>query len=169
MNLESEIVALLVVIVASVAAILLLAVVVLALRLRRLDRRYVKVFANGDHDVVGALVAFAIRLERAEAHGVAQDATAQRLTDTLGYTVSHASVVRYDAFSDMGGEQSFSLAILDAHGTGAVISAINGRSDTRVYAKPVRNGVSDATLSAEEQQAIAQSQERHHTARMATS
>lgn len=169
MNLEPEIVALLVVIVASFAAILALAVTVLTLRLRRLDRRYVKAFANGEHDVVGALATFASRLERAEVHAAAQDSTVHRLADTLTYAVSHAAVVRYDAFSYMGGDQSFSVAILDAHGTGAVISAINGRSDTRVYAKPVRNGSSDAALSAEEQQAIAVSQERHQTTRMATS
>lgn len=169
MNLEPEIVALLVVIVASVAVILAFFVTVLALRLRRLDRRYVKAFANGEHDVVRALAAFASRLERAEAHAAAQDGTVDRLADTLSYTVAHAAVVRYDAFSYMGGDQSFSLAILDAHGTGAVISAINGRSDTRVYAKPIRNGASDAPLSAEEQQAITESQERHHSARMATS
>jgi len=168
-NLEPEIVALLVVILTSVVAILVLLVTVLALRLRRLDRRYVKVFANGEHDVVRALAAFGSRLERAEAHAAAQDGTVHRLADTLSYAVSHAAVVRYDAFSYMGGDQSFSLAILDAHGTGAVISAINGRSDTRVYAKPVRNGVCDAALSPEEQQAITESRERHQTARMATS
>lgn len=166
MNLEPEIVALLAVIVASSVVLLALAVVGLSLRVRGLGKRYVKAFANGEHDVVTTLAAFANRLERAEAHGALQEATAHRLADTLNYAVSHAAVVRYDAFSDMGGEQSFSLAILDAHGTGVVLSAINGRSDTRVYAKPVRDGVSDATLSPEEQQVIALSQERHKMAQM---
>ncbi len=169
MNLEPELVALLAVVASSVSLLLLGIVVVQALRLRRLDRRYVKAFANGDHDVVGALAAFAARLERTESHAVVQDHTARQLADTLTHTVSHAAVVRYDAFSDMGGEQSFSLALLDANGTGVVLSAINGRSDTRVYGKPVRNGVSDATLSPEEEQAILLSRERHNTARAAAS
>jgi hypothetical protein len=64
------------------------------------------------------------------------------------------SVVRFDAFDDMGGRLSFSAAILDARGDGMVITGINGRQDTRVYSKPVRNGTSPHNLSDEEEVAI---------------
>lgn len=64
-------------------------------------------------------------------------------------------LVRYDAFEDVGGRLSFSCAMLDDAGDGVVITSINGRRDTRVYAKPVRGGASAYSLSSEEEQAIA--------------
>ena len=66
----------------------------------------------------------------------------------------HAAVVRYDAFGDMGGRLSFSAALLDDRGNGLVISSINGRSETRTYAKALVDLRSEHTLSPEEQQAI---------------
>lgn len=66
----------------------------------------------------------------------------------------HVGVVRYDAFADMGGRLSFSAAIYDDNGDGLVLSSINGRSETRTYAKPLTGLRSEHTLSPEEQQAI---------------
>jgi len=71
-------------------------------------------------------------------------------------TVSNLALVRYDAFEDVGGRLSFSCAMLDAQGTGVVLTAINGRQETRVYAKPVMGGRSSYNLSAEEEEAIRQ-------------
>ena len=51
------------------------------------------------------------------------------------------ALVRYDAFEDMGGQLSFSAAILDDHGDGLVITSINGRTETRTYAKPIKDWV----------------------------
>jgi len=70
------------------------------------------------------------------------------------HALRHVSVVRYDAFQDMGGRMSFSAALLDDAGDGIVLTAINGRSETRSYAKGVSAGTSDIALSPEEQQAI---------------
>jgi hypothetical protein len=66
----------------------------------------------------------------------------------------HIGVVRYDAFQDMGGRMSFSAALYDDNGDGIVISSINGRTETRTYAKSLIDLRSDHTLSPEEQQAI---------------
>jgi Protein of unknown function (DUF4446) len=71
----------------------------------------------------------------------------------------HVGVVRYDAFGDMGGRLSFSAAVFDAQGDGLVISSINGRSETRTYAKALTAYESDHTLSPEEQQAIRDARE----------
>ena len=73
----------------------------------------------------------------------------------LGF-VQRTGLVRYNAFDDMGGQLSFSVALLDAHGTGVVITSINGRQDTRCYAKPVSRAASQHNLTTEEQQAIHQ-------------
>ena len=75
--------------------------------------------------------------------------------NTWSQSLRHVAVVRYDAFGDVSGEQSWSLAILDDAGDGVVVTAINGREAARTYAKNVRAGESDAALSPEELEAIA--------------
>ncbi|MGA9749996.1 MAG: DUF4446 family protein [Nocardioides sp.] len=66
----------------------------------------------------------------------------------------HLSVVRYDAFGDMGGHLSWSLALLDDAGNGVVLTSIHGRSDARTYAKGVAEWSCDQQLSPEEEEAI---------------
>ena len=78
----------------------------------------------------------------------------KRLAELFQAAVQHVGVVRFDAFEDMGGRLSFSAALLDDHGDGVVITSINGRQDTRCYAKHVQNGTSIHNLSEEEEQAI---------------
>jgi hypothetical protein len=65
-------------------------------------------------------------------------------------------LVRFNPFSDMGGDQSFALSIVDSYGDGFVFSSLHGRTATRVYAKTVRRGQSSQTISNEEQAAIEQ-------------
>lgn len=71
--------------------------------------------------------------------------------------LQRVGVVRYDAFPDVGGQQSFSVALLDAEGNGLVLSSLHSRHDVRVYAKPVAAFASPITLSDEEREAISQS------------
>lgn len=66
----------------------------------------------------------------------------------------NVALVRYDAFSEMSGRMSFSLALLDEKGDGITLSAIAGSGDTRVYAKGVAAGKGEHDLSPEEQQAV---------------
>jgi hypothetical protein len=82
---------------------------------------------------------------------------ARTVTEAAGpdpRALRHVAVVRYDAFGDMGGRLSFSAALLDDQGDGLVLSSINGRSETRTYAKALVGGQSEHTLSPEEQEAI---------------
>ncbi len=67
----------------------------------------------------------------------------------------HLAVVRYDAFGDMGGHLSWSLAVVDDEGDGVVLTAIHGRSDTRTYAKNIAGWTSSTQLSPEETEAVA--------------
>jgi hypothetical protein len=64
------------------------------------------------------------------------------------------AIVRYDALREMSGQLSFSLALLNALGDGVVLSSINGRAETRTYAKPVLAGHGKLELSPEEAQAV---------------
>ena len=96
----------------------------------------------------------ALAIQRLET-AVRQLALGQKeLGDISDDAVRHVGVVRFDAFEDMGGRLSFSAALLDGRGDGVVITSINGRQETRCYAKQVRNGTSVHNLSDEEGQAI---------------
>jgi hypothetical protein len=76
------------------------------------------------------------------------------LRDAVVHSIRNVGLVRFDAFEDMGGRLSFAVALLDEEGTGVVLSSINGRNETRIYAKPVERGASHITLSDEETEAI---------------
>lgn len=72
----------------------------------------------------------------------------------LADALRHVAVVRYDAFGDMGGRLSFTVALLDDAADGVVLTSIHGRSEARTYAKGIKAGASEMSLSPEEQQAI---------------
>jgi hypothetical protein len=72
----------------------------------------------------------------------------------LGRTISRTAVVRYDAYGEMTGRQSSSMALLDDSGTGVVLSSILHREQARMYVKGVRDGQSEFDLSPEENEAI---------------
>jgi Protein of unknown function (DUF4446) len=71
-------------------------------------------------------------------------------------SIRNVALLRYDAFEDVGGRLSFSFALLDDEGTGVVLTSINGRQETRVYAKPITERRSSYNLSVEEEEAIRQ-------------
>jgi hypothetical protein len=64
------------------------------------------------------------------------------------------AIIRYDALNEMSGQLSFSLALLNTVGDGVVLSSINGRTETRTYAKPVLGGKGTQPLSPEEAQVV---------------
>ena len=68
--------------------------------------------------------------------------------------VTNTAVVRYDAYEGTGGQQSASVALLDATRTGAVVTAIQGRDYARIYVKDLDRGRSSVALSPEEQEAV---------------
>jgi hypothetical protein len=71
-----------------------------------------------------------------------------------GDALRHLAVVRYDAFGDMGGHLSWSLALLDDSGNGVVLTSIHGRSDARTYAKSIASWTCEQQLSPEEEDAL---------------
>jgi hypothetical protein len=91
--------------------------------------------------------------ELARARQDAMTALAERVEAESG-ALRHVALVRYDAFTEMSGRMSFSLALLDDRGDGVTISAMTGRTDTRVYAKAISGGEGEHGLSPEERQAV---------------
>jgi hypothetical protein len=143
---------------AGVGAVALLWVVVLAVKLRRLRAAQKTVMGEGQAD----LVAHAAQIQ--EAFVQLRDwveETATRLEERMGTAeqridgcVAYTSLVRYDAMGELSGQQSSTMALLDSHRTGVVVSSILHRDQARVYVKQVRDGESELELSPEELQAI---------------
>lgn len=143
---------------AAVAVLALLVCLFMAVRLRRVRRDQLVVLGERRED----LVAHAAGLQRqfqalseyvqdaAERLGSRMSAAEERLDGAIAY---HA-VVRYDAYGEMSGLQSTSIALLDADRSGVVLSSIHHRDQARVYAKQVHQGHSELELSPEEAEAV---------------
>ena len=90
------------------------------------------------------------------------EALESRMSDSeerLRHSKRYLGLVRYDAFPDVAGSQSFALATYDEQGDGAIISSIVGRNSCRVFCKPLVSGRSERDLSQEEQRAIKEARE----------
>lgn len=144
---------------AAVAAVALVLAVALAFKLRRLRADQRRVLGDaGERD----LVAHAARLERGfvelrdwveeTAAGIERRMSAAE--ERIDGCVSHRALVRYDAYGEMSGRQSSTVALLDARRSGVVVSSILHRDSARVYVKQLVEGESELELSPEEQQAV---------------
>ena len=142
---------------AAGAALLCLVLAVLALGRAARLKRLLTVVRNEDGEHVHVLAAIQAQEERLRSVSGRVGTLETTLTNVradLGDAIRHVAVMRYDAFPDMGGRLSYSVALLDDAGDGVVVTAIHGRSDTRSYAKGVKAGASDHEMSPEEKQAV---------------
>jgi hypothetical protein len=101
----------------------------------------------------------------ADASGLPEDPRALRqevaaLKAENAQALRHVAVIRYDAFTDTGGQLSWSMALLDDSGSGVVLTSIQGRNDSRSYAKNVADWSSETQLSPEEVDAISHARPR---------
>lgn len=125
--------------------------------IRKIKRREKALREAGDNgDFVGAVQASLgeLGLMRAAVDDIkAENAV---LKTNCNSAVQRVGLVRFDAFEDTGGKLSFAAALLNNHGDGVIISAINGRQESRSYAKLIKGGESEHNLSNEERQAISE-------------
>jgi len=70
------------------------------------------------------------------------------------FSVQKVGIVRFNPFSEVGSDQSFSIALLDGNDNGEVITSLSPREGNRVYGKPIKGGTSEYSLSEEEKKAI---------------
>ena len=141
-------------------------VTVLALRLRRLAADQRRAFEGVEVDVIANLARHRRRLE--ELGEAVEDVRAYTRTveAKAEHGLSRVSVVRYDAFDDIGGELSFSAAMLDEHSDGFVLTSITGRNGGRTYLKSVTAGEGASLLSEEESVAVASAREQQRGERV---
>lgn len=141
----------------TAVVVLLIAVAALARRTRDIDARLRGLTRGEGGASLEAVLDSHLDKVDAVARGL-QDlgARTELLEAAQRRSFQRVGLVRYNPFEETGGNQSFALALLDAGGDGWVLSSLHARSGTRVYAKAISAGRSDAALSDEETAALRQ-------------
>ncbi len=143
---------------AAVAAVALVTSIVLAFRLRRVRADQRAVLGERREDLVehaASLKAqFTALSDYVQDAADRLDARMQTAESRLDHVVTYRALVRYDAYGEMSGRQSTSIALLDATRSGIVLSSIHHRDQARLYAKQVHEGRGELELSPEETEAI---------------
>lgn len=136
------------------------AVAGLWLKLRRLDRRWRSLLEDASGANLERLLEHhLVEKVRLDERVHALEDLGGRLEATLRRSNRRAALVRFDAFEDVGGQQSFALAMLDDLGNGVVLTSLIGRSDCRVYCKPIEDWKSSKNLTPEEREALRRARE----------
>ena len=138
-------------------AVLFVWVALLNSRLAR-QTKMVRQFFQGPQgeDLEGLLNRSVEVAQTSEGRCEAVETEISQLGERMKSSVQHFALVRYDAFADVTGQQSFSLVFLDGNDNGAVISSIFGRSTSRTFGKMIVGGQPEQNLSDEEQEALLQ-------------
>ncbi len=139
----------------SLWAIVAAGVVLVAMRQRRAEAKWRVLLSDTRGESLERLLYDHLRERiRMDEHIAQVDARLDSLEESIRGAIRNVGLVRYDAFPDVAGSQSFSLAVYDENGDGAILSSIVGRNSCRVYCKPLLSGRSERDLSQEEQRAI---------------
>lgn len=128
---------------------------VLLVKVNRLSRRLTSLTRNSNGDNLELSIAAQVRaVDDAIARADALEHAVGILQAKIPTCLQRVKLVRYDAFDDVGGEQSFAVALLDGKGDGVLLSSIYTRQDVRIYAKSISEGVASHSLSDEEIRAL---------------
>ena len=138
----------------AVAALAFVAMLLLWRRVARLRRAQSVILGSGSGDLLEFAVALQARID--DLHRAVDEVASglSRVDRRVDGSVTNTAVVRYDAYEGTGGQQSASVALLDATRTGVVLTAIQGRDYARIYVKDLDRGRSSVALSPEEQEAV---------------
>ena len=139
---------------AVVAALTLLLAIWLFVRLRALRRGQTVLMGGDQTDLMSYALSLLARVESVEARATEVESIVDSLGRRLASGLQQRSLIRYDALDGSGGRQSVSMALLDASGSGFVLTAIQDREYARIYVKELREGEADLELSPEERKAV---------------
>jgi hypothetical protein len=144
---------------AAIAVLTLIACGALALSLRRMKRSQRLILGDGDErDVIAHAAdlqnAFEALRDYVEGVAVRLDGRLQGAETALRGALAQRALVRYDAYNELSGQQSVSIALLDDERSGIVLSCIHHRDQARVYAKQIHGGRGELELSPEEAEAV---------------
>ena len=139
-----------------VTILLVIGFLVMISKLSSLNKKYKKFLeklGNGK-DIEEDLETYMYRVEKVEKQNNEIANFVKTLDEDLTRCIQKVGMVRYNAFKDTGSDLSFTLALLDEHNNGVVLNGIYSREMSNIYAKPVKNGTSTYTMSAEEKEAV---------------
>jgi uncharacterized protein DUF4446 len=144
---------------AALAVLALIAYGTLLVKMRRLaHRQRVVLGEHGERDIVNHAAEMHAAFEALRAYvdelAIGLDARLGGTEAALRTTFAHRALVRYDAYNELSGKQSVSIALLDDERSGLVLSCIHHRDQARVYAKAVHDGHGELELSPEEAEAV---------------
>jgi hypothetical protein len=144
---------------AALAFVALVIAVALLVQVRRLRAAQRIVLGSGSaRDLVGHAAdlgqAFEALRSYVEESGLRLDGRLGTAEERLDRTIAYRGVLRYDAYNELSGRQSASIALLDATRSGVVLSSIHHRDTARLYVKQVRDGAAEIALSPEEEEAV---------------
>lgn len=124
-------------------------------RLNRMSRHYRQLATGVEGQPLDALLQKILDHGELEVRTMADlDRRVEAITAEMQGHLQHVGMVRYNAFNDTGGDQSFALALLDARGNGAIFNGLFHRNECRVFAKPLKDWASTYSMSDEEVEAI---------------
>jgi hypothetical protein len=136
---------------AGTVLLLMVLLAVLAVNLKKRHGKWAELLQGTRGESLETLLYDHLRSKmRLEAELVNLTSRIQTLESELKRSKRHLGLVRYDAFTDVGGQQSFALALCDDEGDGTLVTSVVGRNDCRVYAKPVKAGQAGRSLSEDE-------------------
>jgi len=139
---------------AVVAAPTLVLAIWLFVRLRALRRGQTVLMGGDQTDLMSYALSLLARVESVEARATEVESIVDSLGRRVDSCLQQRSLIRYDALDGSGGRQSVSMALLDASGSGFVLTAIQDREYARIYVKELREGEADLELSPEERKAV---------------
>ena len=136
--------------------VLFVGFIVLLIRTANLNKRYREFMLKlgKGKNIEEDLENYIYRVEKVEKQNSDLQLICKEISNQMSGCIQKIGIVRYNAFKDTGSDLSFALALLDENNTGVVMNGIYSREMSNIYAKPVENGKSSYTISAEEKLAI---------------
>ena len=149
---------------AAVAIVALLLCLFLIIRLRRVRADQRVILGDGTQDLVAHAAAlrqqFQVLYDYVQDMATGLNSRMETNENRLDQAITYSALVRYDAYGEMSGRQSTSIALLDSRRNGLVLSSIHHRDQARLYAKQIHEGQPELELSPEETEAIRLALER---------
>ena len=136
--------------------ILIILVSIILINMYKLKKEYkecLNKLGNGE-DISVALKHYISQVNQVNNDNIEIKRYWEKINNDIDLCMQKIGLVRYNAFKDVGSDLSFALAILDNNDDGIVLNGLYSQESSNIYAKPVKKGVSEYTLSEEEKEAI---------------
>lgn len=125
------------------------------MRISKITSKYNKIVKGSDgENIEELLIEIGSQVDRLTSQINIADRDIKALENKSLFAIQKVEMIRYDAFDEMGSEQSYSLALLDGHNTGLIMTSIFGRDYSSSFIKPIEKGESVYKLSVEEMQVL---------------